>query len=453
MTKEDNENPMKPDGFEREQPADSPELNMSFSVGRHILFASLVIGFLVFGIGAWAATAEISGAVIAPGSIVVAKNHKKVQHRDGGIVSKINVKNGDRVTAGAVMLRIDDTQINAELGVIRAQLNELVARGSRLNAEINGFKNIVFPKGFENKSAETKKVVLAEKRLFKATKSHIKNQKVQLESQINQLNEEIKGIKSQRNSKNGQLTIITRELKQIEKLHKKNLVSVTRLYSLQREAKRLSGEHGGLISQIARTKGKIAEIKLQILSLDETARLQAQRELRTSETRIAELREREIAAADRLSRTELRAPQSGIVHELTVHTIGGVISSAETVLVIVPSDEQLTIEVKIAPVDIDQVTIGRVAKLHFSAFNQQTTPELHGRVVHISADVATNPDSSQQYYLARIEITEESRKNLIKLDLIPGMPVEAFISTGKRTALSYLAKPITDQLRRTFREE
>ena len=169
--------------------------------------------------------------------------------------------------------------------------------------------------------------------------------------------------------------------------------------------------------------------------------------------RLNELREREIASADRLRRTVLYAPQSGIVHELSVHTIGGVITSAETVMTIVPAGERLTIEARFAPVDIDQITIGRKARLRFSAFNQRTTPEVTGRIVHISADVSSDPKTSQQYYVGRVKMDAEAHEALKDLELIPGMPVEVFVSTGSRTALSYLSKPVTDQFNRAFRED
>lgn len=434
-------------------PLSSAGKAMSFNITRHIIFASLVIGLLVGTVGLWAAQAELTGAVIAPGSIVVDKNVKKLQHRDGGIISKIHVRNGDKVQAGDTMLELDDTQIRAEMGVILSQLTELVARSARLKAEIHSEEEVTFPPRFEELTDYTKKVTAAERRLFHDTRKHLNGQKEQLKLQIEQLAEEVAGITAQREAKQSQIELIGRELGQIEHLYKKNLTSVTRLYALQREQKRLSGELGGLTAQIARTKNKISEIRLQILSIGEEARLQAQRERRSAEARIAELREKEIAANDRLKRSKMLAPQSGIVHDMTVHTVGGVITTAETVLLIVPSEEKLSIEARIAPVDIDQVAIGGPVKLRFSAFNQRTTPELDGRIIHVAADLSKDESTGQAYYLARVEVEKDQLQTLSTLSLIPGMPVETFISTGTRTALSYFAKPITDQLRRAFREE
>lgn len=425
----------------------------NFSVTGHIIFASLMIGLLVGLVGVWAAQAELTGAVIAQGSIVVDKNVKKLQHRDGGIITKIHVRDGDRVRAGDILLELDDTQIRAERGVILTQLTELIARSARLKAEIHAEEEVTFPPQFESKSDHTKQVTAAERRLFHDSRTHINGRKAQLKLQIEQLTEEVTGITAQRTAKQSQIELIGRELSQIEHLYKKNLTSITRLYAMQREQKRLSGELGGLTAQIARTKNKMSEIRLQILSLGEEARLQAQRERRSVEARIAELREKQIATNDRLKRSKLHAPKAGIIHEMSVHTVGGVITTAETVLLIVPSEEKLSIEARIAPVDIDQVAIGGPVRLRFSAFNQRTTPELNGRIIHVAADLSKDESTGQAYYLARVEVNKDELKTRNTLNLIPGMPVEAFISTGTRTALSYFAKPITDQLRRAFREE
>ena len=424
----------------------------TFSIRGRVLLGTVFMAGLLIGAGGWSAKAKLSSAVIAPGSVVVEKNVKSVQHPDGGIVSKINVTDGDRVKPGQVLLELDSTQIKAELGIVRAQLTELTARKSRLTAEITGLEKVIFPEGFEEAGEHNRAVAEGERRLFDETRTNLQSQEDQLALQIEQLQQEIEGIKAQRDAKQGQLDIMNNELSQVTKLYEKKLVSVTRIYGLKREAKRLSGESGGLQSQMARANGKISEIKLQILSVRQTARLNAQRDLRSIEAKMAELVEREIAATDRLARTKLLAPQAGIVHELSAHTIGGVITAAQTVLEIVPADERLTIEARIAPVDIDQVSIGRTAKLHFSAFSQEQTPELHGRVVHVSADVARDEDTAQSYYVARVEVTEESAEKLKSLELVPGMPVEIFISTGARTALSYILKPLTDQFNRAFRE-
>jgi HlyD family secretion protein len=423
-----------------------------FSVNGHILFASVIMALLILGVGGWATRASLSGAIIAPGTFVVERNVKKIQHNYGGIVSEINVKNGDRVEAGHILMKFDPTQIRAELGIIRSQILELTVRGVRLNAERDNLDQLSFPEGLVESSAEAKAAAAGETRLFNENRRARASQKEQLNLRIQQLTEEITGLTAQRDAKAGELLLIRRELEQIRTLHEKQLTAVSRVYAMEREETRLGGEHGGLVAQIARAKGQISEINVEILAVDENARVQAQRELRAIEGRVAELNEREIAAMDKYKRIDIRAPQTGIVHELAVHTIGGIVSAAEQIMLIVPQEDDLSIQARVSPTDVDQVVIGRPAKLRLSAFNQQTTPEVSGRVIHISADVTVDPKTGENYYMARLEMDDEDRRSIGDLKLVPGMPVEVFMSTGERTALSYLAKPFTDQMNRAFRE-
>ncbi len=436
-----------------DSPTDASNQRQDFSFRGRLFFGLVVVCVLVFAIGGWAATAQLASAVIAPGTIVVDRNVKKVQHLDGGIVAEILVKDGDQVGAGDVVVRLDETQTRAELGVIRAEMLELAARRVRLRAERNSHKEIKFPADLSKLGQNAQQVIGEETRLFHANRETREGQKAQLQSRIEQLGQEINGLVSQRDAKAQELALIRKELVQVEKLYEKQLTTVSRVYNMQREATRISGEHGGLVAQIARANGNISEIKLQIISTDQTARTDAQRELSGIDARLAALAERRVATRDKLNRVNLRAPLSGIVHELAVHTVGGVISPADTVMLIVPEKDELIIEVKAAPVDIDQVRLGQITNLRFSAFNQRTTPELDGQVVRIAADLSHDPNSGLSYYVVRIQIDDEARAKLGGLKLIPGMPVEAFIQTGERTAVSYFLKPFTDQLARAFREE
>lgn len=424
----------------------------SFSITGHVVFASCVVAVLVFGLGGWAAMANLSGAVIAPGTFVVERNVKKVQHSYGGIVAEINVKNGDHVEAGQVLLRLDPVQIRSEIGIIRSQLTELAARAARLAAERDNLPAVVLPEGFSDQSPDAAKAAAGEIRLFEENRRTRDSQKEQLRLRIEQLNEEITGLSAQRDAKHGELKIIQQELEQVRQLHRKQLTVISRVYAMEREEKKLGGEYGGLIAQIARAKGQISEINVQILAVDENARAAAQRDLRGIEARVPELSEREVAARDKLIRIDLRAPQKGIVHELAVHTVGGVVTAAEQIMLIVPEEDNLTIQARIAPTDVDQVVVGRTAKLRLSAFSQQTTPELAGQVIHVSADVTIDPKTGLNYYIARLEMDEKSRRTVGDLKLVPGMPVDVFMATGDRTALSYLTKPFTDQMQRAFRE-
>jgi HlyD family secretion protein len=424
----------------------------SFTIRWHVIAGSFVIATLVFGVGGWAATAELSGAVIAPGTLVVERNVKKVQHRDGGIVSSIHVRNGQPVQSGEILVGLDDTQIRAELNIIQSQLAEMRARRVRLMAERDGAEVMSFPSDFDASSDLAHQSALGEKRQFDENRKTRLSQKEQLNLRITQLGDEIDGLSAQRDAKKRELVLIEKELGQVRKLNDQKLTPISRVYSMERESNRLSGELGNFIAQIARAGGQISEIHVQLIAVDQNVKTEAQGELRQIDSKIAELSEREIAVKDRLNHVDIRAPVSGIVHELAVHTVGGVITPAEQVLLIVPASDELIVEARFAPTDIDQVVIGRNAVLRLSAFSQKDTPELDGTVLHISADVTRDERNGTSYYMGRISIGEEERAKLKNLKLIPGMPVEIFVSTGDRTALSYLTKPFVDQMTRAFRE-
>lgn len=424
----------------------------TFSIRSHVIFASLTMAGLVFGLGGWAATANISGAVISPGTLVVERNVKKVQHSYGGIVAEINVKNGDRVRQGQILMRLDATQTQAELGVIKSQMLELNARNFRLVAERDGHTNLTFPQSFLDRSADAKAAAMGEIRLFDESRRARESQKEQLKLKVEQSQEEITGLTGQRDAKAGEIKIIAKELATVKELYAKQLTAVSRVYAMERDVMRLGGEHGSLIAQIARAKAQINEINVQILTVDENVRAQAQRDLRAGDAKIAELAEREVATSDKLNRIDIRSPQTGLVHELSVHTVGGVITPAEQVMLIVPEEDNLTIQARLGPNDIDQVAVGRPARLRLTAFAKQKTPEVDAHVVHISADVTIDPKNGQNYYLVRLEMDDKARRSIEGLKLVPGMPVEVFMSTGERTALSYLAKPFVDQVNRAFRE-
>lgn len=425
----------------------------NFGVKSRIIHGTLFSALLIFVVGGWAATAKISGAIIAPGTVVVERYVKKVQHPDGGIVSEILIANGDIVEKNEILIKLDATQIQAELGIITSQMIELIGRKARLEAERDNLNQIEFPDHFLDLGPGGESIIEGETRLLKINRLNQAGKKDQLNSKIEQLRNEIEGLESQRDAEASALQIVKKELGEITELFNKSLTSATRVYALQREATKIKGRHGGLVAQIARAQGKISETKLQILSIDQDIRTDAQKEIRSIEAKISELAERRIAANDRLKRVDIRAPLKGMVHELTAHTIGGVISAADEIMLIVPQNQDLTIEARISPTDVDQITIGQAVKLRFPAFNQRTTPEIQGYLTHISGDVSEDPKTGQIYYVGRIEIDAQSLGELGEKRLIPGMPVEVFVTTEQRTALSYFVKPFSDQIERALREE
>jgi len=431
--------------------AASDEAN--FPVAARII-AGAILGFaLIAGAGGWAATAQLAGAGIARGSVAVDQQVKSIQHRDGGIVSGILVREGEIVQKGQVLLRLDDVQSRAELSIIRAQLIELTAKKARLLAERDGEAELEFPKRILEGNAETELILLGERRLFYGNRMKRQSQKQQLQLSIEQLGEEINGLEAQRSSKISEIEIVGVEHQKLRGLFGKRLIEGSRVHTADREVARLPGERGGIEASIARAKVRMSEIRLQIIAVDETAQTEAQRELNTVEAKISELEDRRLVIEDRLSRTEIRAPLAGIVHDLKVHTVGGIITPAEKLLIIVPDNATLNVEARISPNDIDQVFVGQSAKLRFSAFNQRTTPELIGEVIYVSPTTSRDPTTSESYFTGRIQTSASELARLGSNKLLPGMMVEVFISTEERTALSYLAKPFFDQVNRAFREQ
>jgi len=433
------------------QSATQPEAD--FSIRSRLIAGVLVVGTLLLAGGGWAGTARVSGAVIAQGTVVVERNVKKVQHLIGGIVAEINVVNGAHVQAGDILIKLEDTRDRAELGVVQSQLIELLGRKARLLAERDGLTEIDFSPEFDDMGPGTIRVRNGEVRLFGRNREARESEKDQLHFRIEQQNEEIRALASQRDANKKELQVIEQELGMVRELITKQLLPVTRLYALEREAIRIDGENRGLEAQSARALSQIGEINLEILAVDKTTQRDAQREIRDIEGKVAELTERKVAVVDRLSRVELRAPVSGIVHELAVHTVGGVVTAAEPVMLIVPENDDLTIEIRILPNDIDQVAVNQQARVRLSAFNQRATSELQGKVIQVAADVTEDTRSGQNYYMARVEIEKQALEELDGWKLLPGMPVEVFMTTNDRTVLSYLAKPVTDQITRSFRDE
>ena len=407
----------------------------------------IVLLFASFGV--WAATTPIAGAVIASGLVVVESNIKKVQHAAGGIVSAIYVKNGDRVTAGDILVSLDETQARANLGIVASQLVQLVARKARLEAERDRSTAIRFPADFAKMSEDAADIAQGEKRLFDARLTAMKGQIAQLRERVGQFRQEIKGLTAQRDAKDQEVELMTEEFERLEGMRKKDLVPVTRTLAAQRDLTKLKGEWGALVAQIARAQGQISETELQIINVEQTFLTDSSKELREIEARIGELLERRIAADDLLKRIHLRAPQSGVVHDLSVHTVGGVIGPSETVMSIVPSQDVLSVEARVATSDIDQVHVGQKAALRFPAFNQRTTPEVHGTVTRIGADLSKEAQTNSVFFTTRISVDDLDTSHF---KLVPGMPVEVYIATGERTALSYLVRPLTDQVTKAFRE-
>ena len=396
----------------------------------------------------------MSGAVVLPGTLVVESNVKKIQHPTGGVVAEIPVRDGMHVKAGTVLARLDQTQAQANQQLIADQLDQTRVRMARLVSERDGLKEIQPPEQLAGRTADASvaHLLASEISLFNARSSAREGQKDLYENNIRQFEEQIGGLEAEIRSKSSQLSLIATELTGVQELYTKGLVPLARMTTLQRDSARLDGERAQLTASIAETRAKIGQARLQIVKLDQDFRAEVMKDLRESQDKEAELTEKNVTAKDQLDRIDIRAPTSGTIHQLAIHTIGGVVRPGDVIMEIVPETDNLEIEGHLPPNAIDQVKRGQQAYLRFSAFDRQTTPQVTGTLSYISADLGRDEQTNASFYVVRIDLAGDERQRLKGLTLVSGMPVEVFLQTGSRTMLSYLFKPITDQFRRMFDE-
>ena len=425
------------------------------SIRHHMLAVGGAAVFMVAGMGIMGASTDMSGAIVSQGSLVVESSVKKVQHPAGGVVKNLLVGEGAKVKSGDLLIRLDETVAQANLSAVTKSLWELEARRARLQAERDGFGEIVFPDELTMLPADSpaQAIMSGERRFFQLRRDASDGQKHQFREQVLQLKEQITGLEDQLTAKKQEAELLAKELVGVEQLWEQRLVSITRLVTLQRDSARLLGEKGQLTASIAQAKGKISETELKILQIDQDFRSDVAKELADVRAKYADTFEKKVTARDQAEKLEIRAPQTGVVHDLTVHTEGGVIAAGETVMTIVPDADTLIVETRVPPQEIDQVKLGQNAVLRFTNFNQRTTPEIDGAVSRIGADVSREDKAGPTYFTVRIAIGGDQVEKLGGARLMPGMPVEVFIRTGERTLLSYLMKPISDQMHRAFREK
>ncbi len=421
--------------------------------GRVYTIAGLLIILALFGgAGAWAAMAELNGAVIAPGRVTVESNRKTVQHLDGGIISDILVKDGDLVTPGEVLMRVSSTIDRATYDATIGKLDELHARRARLVAERDGRTDIDLPTDMRARQSDPEviRIINGETDLFQARRSSREGTERLLRQRIEGYRQQIAGLEGQIGSKGRQVELVMEEHRNLKILYDKGYATLTRLLALQRQAEQLEGEQDAHRSEIATVGNAIAETELELAQLDRDIQERVTAELRAVEAEIFGLQERRVTAEERLKRADIIAPHAGVVLDLAVHTVGGVIAPGQPLMDIVPDSDTLLVEAQVATSDIDKITLGQTSVVRLSAFDQAETPEIMGRVESISADRLIDEVTNQPYYMARIAITGDAGAD--RFDLVPGMPAEVFIESGERTAISYFVKPLTDRLARTFVE-
>jgi HlyD family secretion protein len=412
----------------------------------------------IFAIGAifvgWGMKSELNGAIIAPATIVAESFSKKVQHRDGGIVSRILVKDGDRVEGGQDLILLDTTDTKAELSVYEGMLDELLVKRARLEAQRDDKIELALPEEIAVKATQPNiaSIISGQTKLLVSADDSNKGKRDQMLQQIAQLNDQIGGIEAQIVSQSSQMSLIEQELGSLKKLLEKGLVPQSRVLSMEREQARLQGVQAELTASKAGALSRIGEVKLRILQLDEDRRTEALTELRDTESRIAELTEKREASRAKLSRTSIKAPITGIVYQLAVHTEGGVIGSGEALMLILPEGDDLVLQAQVSPNDVDQITAGQAARVRFPGFNARVTPEVNAEVLQVAADTTRTDAQTPPFYAVRLIISADEIKRLGENKLKPGMMAEAFIQTEARSPLSYLIKPLLDQISHAMRE-
>lgn len=413
-----------------------------------------LVGFLVFGLGGLAAFLPMSGAVVGGGAVSVESKVKKVAHPTGGVVAEILVHDGDRVKAGQVLLRLDSTVSSSSAQLTGESVDQLLARRARLTAIRDAASGIVFPAELTSRANDpvVRQLMAQESRLFTLQRQTEASQIAQLRERVNQTNEQINGYQVQADAADESSRIIQNQRASNKELLDKNLITEDRYNQLERDAVSLKATAAANQTSISAAKANITGINQQILSLQQDNRSQAGTELADVDAKLASMQQSQVQAVDTYERSLIRAPQDGIVDNLAYNTVGGVIPPAETILDIVPDQDQLMVETKVKTTDIDQVHIGQPASLRFSAFDTRVTPQISGKVTNVSADRQVDQRSGASFYTVDVEIGPDQLSHLGGAKLVPGMPVETYIQTGKRTMLSYIIKPLLDQLQRSFRE-
>lgn len=427
----------------------------SWSARTPLLIGFVALALLVGGFGLWSVTSNIAGAIVAPGRVQVEQNRQVVQHPDGGVVQAVLIREGQLVSAGEVLIKLDPTQLQSELTIVENQLFELMARRARLEAEQDDRTTLTFDRELLELAAtnpEVADLVQGQTRLFAARNDSNARALEQLEKQRAQIADQVRGITAQQQALVRQLDLIQQELTDQQSLLDKGLAQSSRVLSLQREEARLMGQVGELTANAAQAGGRMTEIGIAMLQLGTSRREEAISRLRDLQYRELELAERRTALSAQLARLEIRAPLSGVVYGLSVFAERAVIRAADPVLYLIPQDRPLVIDVRIEPIHVDEIFVGQPVSLRFAAFTSRTTPQLTGHVLQISADAFTDDRTNASYYSAEIELDPGEAAKLGDKKILPGMPVEAFMRTADRSPLAYLLKPLADYFNRAFRE-
>ncbi|MEO1102527.1 MAG: HlyD family type I secretion periplasmic adaptor subunit [Pseudomonadota bacterium] len=432
--------------------SDAPIFRMSME--RYVKLGIITTIVLVLGVGGWAAVTKISGAVVAPGVVSVGSRVKEVQHREGGIIRAIYVDDGDHVDVGELLVTLDDTQSRASRDMVAGQLFAFRARMDRLQAERDKKDAVTFRPEIADRAEDpaVAEIINGQQGVFAARKATLAGQTSQYNEQLAQLNEQIAGLEAQRSAKEREIELVRDELVDLRQLEERDLVPRSRVVAREREAVRLEGEEGDLTARIATARGRMAEIHLLILQVEKEFQQTVLDEIEALQTEIARLTEQTVAADDELSRVELRAPVAGLVHEIEVSTVGGVIPPGGTIMKIVPDQDEMIIEAEVSPIHVDEVRTGQDADIMFSGLSMHETPRLQAKVRTVGADATRNEQTGLSFFTVRVALPESELERLGNVVLVPGMPADVFIRTRDRTVLNYLVEPLLDAANVALRE-
>jgi HlyD family secretion protein len=423
-------------------------------VQRSLLFGAIVLVLGLGGFVGWAATAPLSAATVAHGSLTAQSNRKTVQHEQGGIIADLLVGNGDHVDVGQPLLRLDDIEARGQVEMLDSQLASLQAEAARLVAERNGSIDVEFPNSIAVRWGEPKiaQILTGQRYIFLREREALATQVDILNRKILELKATITAYEAQLTAGLAQLELINEEMKSVEALYLKGLEKLPRLLALKRAAAQLEGMQGDFKGRMASARQEIAETEFQITGLRNNRQREVANQMRENENETVKVAEQIGIARAHQERREITSPQQGIVMNLRYFAAGAVVPAGGAVLDIVPGQDRLIAEVRIPSRDIDVVHEGLPTQLVMTSFTGRTTPRVDGRVTWVSADALTDEHTQQTYYLARVDLDSASVAKLGDVQLIPGMPVEGFIVSGSRTALDYLLEPLISSFRRAFRE-
>ena len=428
----------------------------SSNIGGVVLFGLIVVCVIFLGLGIWSATAPLARAVPAMATLSLKGERKTIQHFEGGIVGSLHVAEGQTVEKGQLLISLDPLKASANVARHNGQLDQALAREARLESELAGYRTMeISGELLErlNRNEVIIDIVEAEQRHMTARRESLDGHISILKQRIDQLDNEIKGLEIQRASNIEQHQIFQNELVGLRELNRKGYYPKTKILAVERAMAQLRGAAGSDLARIARAQSSQRESENQIISVMQRFKETIIKELRDVQVEITDLNERVLVAKDILKRIDIKAPKAGLVQALQIHTIGGVVAPGESLMEIVPQDDDLIVNAKISPNDIDNVKVGQTAEVRLTALNLRSTPSIYGIVMSISGDRIEDPRLTDSFFLARIEISEDEQKKLEGMKLTAGMPAEVLIKAGERTALDYLLKPMTDAFVKGLNED